>query len=300
MMASIKLSDYQGVIDNLQRGQTVGVNHIDCPAGEDTKHRLYITRPSSSAGAILGYCHNCDSAGALKDGGEEYRDFGQKLTLVGNKATPFDKPDNLIACGDRWPDDAVVWRINKGLDVEDCLHAGIKYDQTSHRIFLPIYNQVNKLGQFHNTYSTLLGYQLRQIDGTGPKYYTAQRDVNKPLYTRLTSRRAGPAALCFLVEDFVSGLAVADTDRLNYDVVVNYGVKVKIEVLSEVSGTKYNVVWLDNDNNHVRSQASTIARTWALISGVDTGVEKALDRDPKSYSKQEIAQIIDKWVKVDG
>lgn len=42
-------------------GNTVNINHEDCPAGNDTRRRLYVT--ITPEGTLLGYCHNCGSKG---------------------------------------------------------------------------------------------------------------------------------------------------------------------------------------------------------------------------------------------
>lgn len=46
-------------------------NHEDCPAGKDTKRRLYTTLKDD--GSIVAYCHNCGSAGSTSSTGPRVR-----------------------------------------------------------------------------------------------------------------------------------------------------------------------------------------------------------------------------------
>ena len=38
---------------------TARYNHEDCPAGTDTRRRLYVTRKADAPHLVLAYCHNC-------------------------------------------------------------------------------------------------------------------------------------------------------------------------------------------------------------------------------------------------
>ena len=62
--------------DELKLGQQKNFNHIDCPAGTDTRGRLYVKRVS---GGILGYCHNCQEAGFVREINKEGADLRKWL-----------------------------------------------------------------------------------------------------------------------------------------------------------------------------------------------------------------------------
>ena len=47
----------------LEHGKQIRINHTKCPAGEDTKERLYVKRDYNR---ILAYCHNCTGWGLIK------------------------------------------------------------------------------------------------------------------------------------------------------------------------------------------------------------------------------------------
>jgi hypothetical protein len=141
-------------------------------------------------------------------------------------------------------------------------------------------------------HSTLIGYQLRHIEGVGPKYLTALKDSSTKPFTRI-----GPliSKYCVLVEDLASGLALAAVaDDHNLSILVNYGVQIKPEALYSVNDCGTGVVWLDNDGPHITRQAHYICRTWALISGKPVIVEHECN-DPKHYTWDELSEIIDGW-----
>lgn len=275
---------------SVERGQTIRVNHTDCAAGQDTRRRLYLTRPASSAGVVLGFCHNCQEHGILRDGIDEFRDFDLAGTPT-EKVVPFDQPSGMINDPNLWPTAAKAWRMGKRLPPAWCERACIKYDPSTHRIFLPMWDQVDKCGS-PKADSCLMGYQLRRLEGTDAKYLTALANSNVKPYTRFEGRTC---ELCVLVEDLASGIVLSQT-AWNYgvNVLVNYGIKVIPETLAENVDCIMNVVWLDNDGDIVTKQANTIARTWSLLSGTHAIIETART-DPKHYTPSQIRDALDEW-----
>jgi hypothetical protein len=141
-------------------------------------------------------------------------------------------------------------------------------------------------------HATLIGYQLRHIEGVGPKYLTALKDDNVKPFTQIGPHISG---YCVLVEDLASGLAltcVAVDHGLS--ILVNYGVQIKPEALYSMTNCGTGVVWLDNDGPHITKKAQDIARTWALISGKPVIVEHE-HHDPKQYTWDELSDIIGGW-----
>lgn len=286
----IQLSEYSDAIDDLARGDTIGVCHMGCPAGEDTRYRLYLTKPASSPNVVLGYCHNCNGSGVIRDSDDrQFRDFQYKSPSSYKKVV-FDPPDNMAACGDRWPATAHAWRIGKRLTIEQCGDMGIKYDPATHRVYLPVWRNIDPMPR------ELLGYQLRQLDGSAPKYLTAQKEQDTILYTVI---RPFPT-MCrhyVLVEDFASGLAIMEAifahplECSNIGVLVNYGVKTKVEALNDCVRMEAGYVWLDNDGQHILDRSTSIAKTWALVTGAEVR-QNLTSVDPKQYSNDEIVDTL--------
>jgi len=288
----IDLTVYSSAIDDLVRGETTAVCHKDCPAGEDTRYRLYLTKPASSPNVVLGYCHNCNESGVLRDTNDTpYRDFGSMLAPPRtSKRITFDIPPNMVACGDRWPSAAHAWRIKKKMTKRVCCEAKIQYDPASHRVYLPTWQYIDPLPR------NLIGYQLRQLDGAAPKYLTAQEEQDTILYTVM---RPYPERCkhYILVEDLASGFAITEAiysapiDSSHLGVLVNYGVKTKVEALNDCPDMHMGLVWLDNDGDHILDQSHSIAKTWHLVSGVDVR-QNITDCDPKLYQPGMILKTI--------
>lgn len=275
------------------RGQTQRVNHDDCEAGTDTRRRLYLTRPTSTPNVLLGYCHNCQEHGVLRDGTDQFKDF-DITPIVEEKRVPFAQPATLVPCVvDTWPTQAMVWRIQKNLTIEDCHRAGIKYDLDTHRVYLPMWKHLTTDGRVLND-AELLGYQLRDIEGSNCKYLTALKNKEVKPYTNIGMG----TRVTYLVEDLASGLvlnrALVDGGSSSHRVVVNYGVKCTPEVLAENVYTNYSIVWLDNDGDHIEDQARTISRTWELFSGKPCYIEDQYS-DPKLLDHNAIQAVDQYW-----
>jgi hypothetical protein len=289
---AIDLHPWMSEIEDLARGESISVDHTDCEAGEDTRQRLYLTRPASTPNIVLGYCHNCQCNGVWRAQHQPYRDF-HKGTVKHSAITKFDVPRNMVPNPLLWPGDATRWRIQKGLSQDEAMRAGIEYDPHSHRVYLPVYDFMVEGGPVAE--SNLIGFQLRAIeDGASPKYYTAQAEQDTVLYTRLIRRMDGTN--CYvLVEDLASGLAVAQaiesTVHTNVGVLVNYGIKTKVEALAACNPMHFGYVWLDNDSDHVRQRALELTKTWALVSGCTTKMNGG-HQDPKHYTMRDIRDVL--------
>jgi len=285
-MIDMKLWEHE--CSMVKRGQTLRFNHGDCPAGQDTRRRLYLTRPASSAGIVVAYCHNCQDKGILTDDSDKFKDFDKRPLM--NERVPFSQPSTLVHDLANWPTMATQWRMSKGLTKAQVKAAHIAYDPDTHRVYLPIYDRVDENGAPY-TETELTGFQLRRLEGTGAKYLNAYVDNEVKPYTRFNPN---DKLMCFLVEDMASGLRLADVYGPNVGVVVNYGIKCTPEVLYANSNIHRGIVWLDNDSEHVIDQAAMIARTWGLISGVQC-YEEELVADPKNCTTTQINDILKDW-----
>lgn len=298
----IDLNDYVTQCELLQRGESNRVNHQDCPAGTDTRRRLYLTRPAGSPEIILGYCHNCQDKGILKSNNPHcYRSHDAAIEAGQNLSTDkWSPPHNLVTKCHEWPADAISWRYKMSLHIAMIDALGIAYDPSTHRIYLPMWRTI-KLNGPKTECSNLIGYQLRRLSDRGSKYITALQDKGSypstliyPLLKAVDSREP-PVSI--LVEDFASGIALAETAYENqhqWEVIVNYGTKVTPEVLARCDQWPA-LVWLDNDSLHVSEQAEHIGRVWAMITGNDVHIERDA-REPKKLTATEIQRVVERHV----
>jgi len=302
----IGLSPWMVQITALKRGETVRVNHHSCGAGQDTRKRLYLTRSASTPNIILGYCHNCQDKGFhTLNPTQEYKDFDPTNADTLPPQLSFAPPDNMTTKVKDWPTDAHKWRVNMRLDIWDCEAAGISYDPAMHRIYLPQWSGIHI--SYPDKGASLDGYQLRNLSDHGPKYLTAHRNRELTVSTLITNSRIplkdNVPTVAVLVEDLASGIRVAKAMRGSYlldiKVIVNYGTKVSPEVLHKHRECDVALVWLDNDSDHVRSQAEKIRNVWGMVSGKDTGVITQ-DKDPKHYTMALIHESIITGIKPYG
>ncbi len=282
-------------IDELEIGQTIRVNHMDCTAGEDTRRRLYLTRPQGQPDRIVGYCHNCQEGGALfTDKYESYRKQMHSPTddivVTTDKHEVIEPPPLMITDVNNWPGDAQAWLIHNKLNQQDVDNYKIAFDPSTHRVYLPKYSQYYPTSGAR----TLDGYQLRKVRSKsidkGPKYLTVRKQ-NDNGFTKLMSsgNKEEPTVL---VEDLVSGIHVHMATDCN--VIVNYGVKVNIEALYSARHSNKFIVWLDNDSGFIRGQAMQMAKTWDILkknSGMSDTITKY--SDPKHYTHPQIKKIVE-------
>lgn len=64
-MHYLKEEDYKN--EQLTNGETIRINHSNCPAGTDRRQRLYITKTYDGK-RLLAYCHNCGLSGSSRVG----------------------------------------------------------------------------------------------------------------------------------------------------------------------------------------------------------------------------------------
>ncbi|MHA2047104.1 MAG: hypothetical protein ACW99G_20120 [Candidatus Thorarchaeota archaeon] len=231
----------------------------------------------------LAYCHNCSESGVKHGDGTTYRDFDSKEEPV-EREIEFEVPVGLIFNPEDWPTSAHFWRMEKRLSKDQCYDASIAYDPHSDRMYLPMYDIVNRLGKPFKD-SVLVGYQLRRLGTRGAKYLTAVRDSNSKPWTRFNPDHS---SYLYLVEDLASAIHLSEA--LDVGVLVNYGVKVNLEALYANTDCSEKVVWLDNDGDKIIEQAEAIKRTWQLITGRPTVVWHG-EEEPKEITGEEIEFI---------
>lgn len=290
----LDLSNYRTQCEDIEPGETIRINHTDCEAGEDTRRRLYITRPIADPTKVIAYCHNCQQGGA--DGSNKYSIYRERrhasaainLPPIDDNVVP---PHNMVGYMKDWPVDAKSWAYSNHLVDMDAVQYGIQFDPSSDRVYIPRYDRVPN--------GKLVGYQLRRVSSLdGPKYLTAQKD-DTPSFTVIEGDIAPRYAV--VVEDYVSGIhirkALHDTD-----VYVIYGTKIDPTVMYQLATHGYGgvTIWLDNDNDHVCEQAKAMKRTIELYNPNIKVRRIALANDPKHHSPEEIKNLLVQGEKDNG
>lgn len=266
----------------LYTGQTMRINHEECPAGRDTRRRFYITRKPD---VLVGYCHNCqNSVTKYVAPADRYRDdrvhSSTSFRIVEDQ---YDYPLVLDFYIDeeQLPTEAVVYRLKYQLEKTTCQEYDIKWSPEHFGIVTPVY------------YSTReAGYQVRPLTTKGGKYFTCmEQDVVMGGFKR-TAITDQPVVI---TEDYISAVRVAS---LGYLAQCNYGVQVKPEFLhrmvDEFDTVRPYIVWLDNDSKHVCNKAQEIANILAMFGVKNVTVHKDTT-EPKHMLDKDIVKVVNSY-----
>lgn len=218
-------------------GEQVHVNHEGCPAGTDTKRRLYIKR---QADCILAYCHHCNEHRVLKSAGQ--RTLNQiKRALAyeqdGSSMLPV-LPDDVVLYRD-WSDAAKAQLMRYGLSAITTEHFGIMYSPSLGRIVFPYYDDCGN--------TAFVSQRLVEGETVGKKWLNCGV---KPLgiYETMAVNAPRPNNIV-LVEDPISAMKIA---RLtNWDAMCLHGTTMSDVQFSYIANLPAAVsarVWLDGDD----------------------------------------------------
>ena len=106
--------------NTLYTGQTMRINHEECPAGKDTRRRFYITRKPD---VLLGYCHNCqNSVTKYVAPTDRYRDDRMRVGKAGAPQDQYEYPLVLdfYADEEQLPSEAIAYRLKYQLEKITC------------------------------------------------------------------------------------------------------------------------------------------------------------------------------------
>ena len=268
--------------DELSENETIRINHDGCPAGTDTRRRLYITKKPQ---VILGYCHNCQQSAAryiaAKDRFKPYHGRVSKEKTETDKVFAYPCTEKIDSHS---PAEVTIWRQKNGLSMRECEDYNIKYVADEHAIYTPIRTM-------QHSFVDLNGYQLRPLTNEGAKYITHLKDETVPLGGLLRHKDAKGTVV---VEDYISAVSIHRckyTDAfLAMNVVCNYGVQIKPEILSQLPDDKPVYIWLDNDSPHVKKKARDMQAVCQLL-GFDTYLVTRTE-EPKHISSVEIQRTL--------
>ncbi len=297
-MAYLDLSAYRTAAEDIDPGETLRVNHNKCGAGEDTRRRLYITRPMSDPTKLIGYCHNCQTGGVLQTGKHmTYRDTKHKTPMGPPilKMEDLAAPKHMIEDMMLWPTHATAWALKGKLTPQLCRDYNILFDPSSNRVYLPRYKSFAAAPPLGGV---LKGYQLRNtdLDLSVPKYLTVVTDDDRGysiMYGKV--RSTVEPTIIVLVEDLLSGISVVEAfkrTQRTVHAVVNYGTKVNLEAVHHCARYDNTLVWLDNDSSHVIAQAKVMERTIQLLHPAAKVACELTDKDPKHYDYVSIQRTV--------
>lgn len=291
--------EYLDIQDDLAPGETARCNHLDCPAGEDTRARLYFTRDSKNTSFIKWYCHNCSEGGYVQGKPNFYR-VPPKVPF--KDAKKFAVPSLLVPpFGDGAPL-VLQARLKKYISEGAAEAHGFKYDPSSHAIYQPIWRLVECLtGYDIPEYLTqgLMGYQLRMLNPHSPyRYITNMKDKESPIATVVRKDVGSAKCYAYVVEDILSAISIMEHTVVNCDILCNYGTKPDPLALSYLD-KQYDklTVWFDNDGDKVMENAHTMARVAGMVCHANRIFveEKYAGLDPKDVLLLDVGGT-SKWI----
>lgn len=261
-MTRINPNEIQDMIDSLgglEEGETKNTFH--CKHGHDND-RCFITHKGH---IILAYCHHCHAKGSKRVANSYVKRALKPSVLppARTSALPYDS----LPPTSKWPVEANVWLSRGGVNTALAMKKGIVYSPSLNRVCIPVV--------FNGEYQ---GYSARRLKDDGsPKYLHRQKDREKFIY----SCPAGTDSVV-LVEDILSAIRVGE-----YTSAVAVQGTSLTDTLLEYLTQHYTsfIIWLDNDNRHVKLNQAKMLRQLQLYG--DVRIIKT-DKDPKEMTDAEI------------
>ena len=280
-------------------GEQVNVNHADCPAGTDTKRRLYVKR--IERGKVVAYCHHCGGRGlaspsrgdrnplyssdallarlpgVLPEGGGAYgvaqrsiRRADKGSQVPKQKAGPSGRASFNRA---EWPVEAIVWLNRFG--IED--HWKWYYEPG--------------LGRLCYTVRDIKGQPVlkccRALNGEPKKYLNFKEDFKDQSPRGYLGFKTD---VLVITEDILSAQKCVDAGYSAFPMLSTTVKDSDLLHLTEEFKHGIIIVWTDNDNTDVRLKRNKLKDSLSLL-GVSNKTIKDY-KDPKYYSVKEIKEIV--------
>jgi len=240
-------------LDSMKVGEQQKFNHDECPAGVDTRHRLYVLRKEHNL--WLAYCHNCSQGNAFAVGVKptETSEVMNRLLKFYEGETVLPEEMTLTRRDIQLPDDYTtsyhafpawvhdrLWSCHTTLDplVIKPYHWG--YSPSRDQLIIPIFTPPGS--------SEVVGFQARLKPGEKPKCITTYHPDHKGepiLYEDDIS------TVLVLVEDPLSAARIHG--ELGYSTVALLGTHLNDVALTEIlrrttwKPTNTIVIWMDDD-----------------------------------------------------
>jgi hypothetical protein len=243
-----EMCDYNIDHEDMDVGEQRHVDHSLCPAGTDTKRRLFIKRTRDG---MLFYCHHCSCKGFLRTSREPKRISESMYVLESPTIAATSKLPSIMADSaaniDDWPTDVKLWWYSYEMDQNDALRHNVRWHSAGGRLMLPALNALT---------------QGRAFYGRTPKYLTWNQCSQVILYAATPKRKV------YVVEDLLSAYKL---DKAGLNVCCLTGTTMDDMIASTlVSMFDHVVLWLDTDLAgysgavRIRSELSPLVTTTIL------------------------------------
>jgi len=282
---------------------TYRYNHEDCPDGEDTKKRLYITVPTDQPWTRVAFCHNCGSVGYAvirKDswGGrpthsmlmEDEQEADDKLNAAFGKYQAETAPVSLQWSGSCQPEDfsaaALRFLGRSGISTKDINMYDIRYNTFTDSVEMYLCADITE----DNNYRRVPVVKVIRPMGkfNAPPKYIMERDPYMEQEDCLLFPNNGvpedydtEGMTCVIVEDMLSAIKCTKAGYTAYPLL---GVHTRTEQLFKLADKhQHIVIWLDNDNETVVAKAKSMEQSITMLFGEEK-VRRSERSDPKNYT----------------
>ncbi len=285
---------------SLAHGETDHINHDGCPAGEDTKGRLYVTKTDN--GILLAYCHHCGGKGVVTSKIQNIRE--DAITLCDE---PLSTTEGTLASG-REIDATLILANKPGVSGNDGvahkrLHPWFSlgaHDVTSIDLYEEAIARFLRIYQWYGPYmggyeyigdNGLWSFHKRSnmkvpTDQTCPQERTDSTYGVRVNYNKSTAKSAlfvNPCVKCdspifvipqfsqfegqqnvlILTEDLVSAQVLAS---FGFAAMPLFGTHLKPSIAHRIAmAYDFVTVWFDNDSMVVEDEAVQITRLLELF-----------------------------------
>ena len=250
------------------------VNHKDCPAGTDTKKRLYI---KLTPDAYLFYCHHCQMRGYYRTRDTMHRisdilEPEERIEETGTTNTAMLQSlndgvgENDIS---KWPIEARLWWLSYELDQNIATQNHVQWFQD--RLWL------NAQGNCWQ--GRLFNWSKKYKPKTTYKYITIKQNGGiRPEWN------VGNYNTLVLVEDIVSAYKI---HAAGYNSMCMLGCKVSDKLIPYISKYSDVVVWFDEDDAGFTGSLQAVRQLHALCK-----VRRVSNKQPKETPFRVIKEII--------
>lgn len=276
-------------VEGLAVGETIGRCHDGCPAGTDTRNRLYFTRKAHPKDLIVWFCHNCGNGGAfsrskrhtmLSKMGEPEKDGTAHIREIAYRSKPVAEAYPHLSM------EQYMWlQAGREGHVKDlyAVRDAVRWDYVDNSIVFLIYTPNNE-----DPDDMPDAIQKRYHSDYGPKCLTFKKSDD----VKVRQYLAGGDELTFIVEDYLSGTFLHKLGRSSY---ILFGNNMDIAELAEHKELLGNeiVVWLDNDNAQVIENSYKIAKRAKMLGYKVHRVPEPYV-DAKKYNKADLLYTINR------
>jgi len=293
-------------------GDTTEGKHPSCAnSGGEDRDVLYIYHNTAGVGA---YCNRCHGKAFEPHGTmslEELEAIAEaERSITEDVSEVVSLPQDASEEFDLW---ATVWFLKAGITTHQALDAGFRFGMRSKRVYLPVYDPDTS---GHNR--TLVYYQARLVNGTGPKYLNPKsgKEDAVPFYTptwwpqngqdlpvRLHADGTGlhqarttcdavlpeeallhPRRVCGITEDIASAVRVGRS----IPCIAALGTHLNSAALRWLAQFDYVIIWTDSDRAGQDGREEMVD----LLEWGPTVLHIETPKDPKAYSFATINQYI--------